>query len=250
MSEKKEIIVGIHSIAAAFNNPNRSSFQLIGTKESIAEVRKLMPKDAKYDLLQKGSHQVQELAKNYYKEMDFQYTRVPSNIFLTSTRVEEKGMAWLYDEIEAGKANKIVALDQVTDVHNLAAILRTSSFYGMDAIIFSRKGGSNFPPSFFRISSGAAEYVPVINVASLPKTLNKLKEKRIALIGFSEHSEDSLLEAEAAQCLVLGAEETGLSHSIKRILDKCISLKSSGDIKSLNVSVAAAVAMEKIFGKK
>lgn len=245
----QEIIVGIHSIIEALNNPERTGHKLFTSKENKSELtKKINLKDyPNLQVLEHKAHDVQEEAKKLYKELDFHFSRVPSNTFLLTDRLELKNLTYLYNLIDESENFKMLVLDQVTDVHNLGAIMRTASFYGIDAVLISRKGDLMRTPTFHRISSGAFEHVPLINCGSLPKTIAKLKEKNILMMGFSEHSEDSTFTSSGKMALVLGAEDVGLSNAITRILDKTISLESRGNIKSLNVSVAAAIAMERMI---
>jgi len=244
----QEIIVGIHSIVEALNNPGRSGHKLFTTKENKSELdKKIKLKDLKdLQIIETTSHKIQEEAKKLYKELDFYFSRVPSNTFLLTERLELKNLTFLYNLIDNSKDFKMLILDQVTDVHNLGAILRTASFYGVKAVLIARKGDLLRTPTFHRISSGAFEHVPIINCGSLPKTITKLKEKKILMLGFSEHSKDAIFQKSEKMALVLGAEDVGLSNAITRILDKTIKLESKGNIKSLNVSVAAAIAMERM----
>jgi len=137
-------------------------------------------------------------------------------------------------------------------VHNAGAILRTASFYGVDAVIVPDKKSFGLTPSFFRIASGAAEFVPMIGVSKLNRTVAKLKESGILCLALSEHAKGDLKMEEIKSskrgiALILGREDVGISNAVLRMIDQHISLDSMGDIKSLNVSIAAAVTMEKCF---
>jgi 23S rRNA (guanosine2251-2'-O)-methyltransferase len=92
--------------------------------------------------------------------------------------------------------------------------------------------------------------VKIVRCSALPKTITKLKELGVMCVGLSEHASEELnkIDNEKSVCLVLGAEDVGMSHAVSRVVDKTIAFKPLGKIKSLNVSVAAAIAMEKIFG--
>jgi 23S rRNA (guanosine2251-2'-O)-methyltransferase len=143
----------------------------------------------------------------------------------------------------------------VTDVHNAAAIVRTASFYGVDYVVVPDKKSFGLTPSFFRIASGAAEYVPLVGVSKLTKTLTKLKDLGVNIIALSEHAKgdlnaENIRESESSTCIVLGREDVGISNAVLRIIDNHISLDTMGDTQSLNVSIAAAVTMEKCFSKK
>lgn len=250
---KDVIIVGLHSIAEALKNKNRFVTYLYASEDGLDELKK-KHQITKNDLERVqiklcSSHKLQEEAKRYYSENDFNYTRVPSQIFLIAESLEEENISWVSDRVNGGKAPKLICLDQVTDVQNAAAIMRTACFYGVEAILISAKGNFGIAPSFARIASGALEHVKIIKVASLPKAITKLKSLGYSCIGFSEHETQNVEKIDTDKlCLVLGAEDVGLSNAVMRMLDKTVSLKSQGPIKSLNVSVAAAVAMEKFFG--
>lgn len=244
----QEIIVGLHSIVEALKNKERSGHKLFTTKENKSELSKKinLSEVSGLEIIENNSHKIQEEAKSYYKDLDFHFSRVPSNTFLVTNKLELKNLTFLYNLIDNTPNFKMLILDQITDVHNLGAMMRTSSFYGINAVLMSRKGDLLRTPTFHRISSGAFEHVPIINCGSLPKTITKLKEKKVMMLGFSEHSKESNFEKSEKMALVLGAEDVGLSNAIARILDKTISLESKGNIKSLNVSVAAAIAMERM----
>lgn len=251
---EQDLIVGIHSIAEAIKNPARTIIELVGTKEGIDELKKRQVRIDKIpaDKIQiVDSHKVQEYAKKWYQELDYEFNRVPSGVYLVCSAVEQYEPTWLYDQLLTGKPINILALDQVTDVHNAAAIMRTASFYGINCILISMKGNFGTGPNFSRIASGALEHVKVVRCSSLTKTLTKLVEMKVNVIGLSEHASENELKVykENSTCLVLGAEDEGMSNAVSRVVPQTIALKSQGDIKSLNVSVAAAVAMEKIFGK-
>lgn len=249
----KDLIFGLHSIYHALKNPLREYKTLVATEEGLTEFKKKYPdlngllKNVEVETLK--THDLQERAKKICAELDVHYQRVPSGVFLLASEKQIEGPGWLYDQIIDGKIKRVICLDQVTDVHNAAAIVRTAAFYGVEALLFSMKGTFGKGPSFNRIASGANEYVSFVQCKGLPKVLTKLQDMGVECIGFSEHSkglEEGRPEAPAT-CLIFGAEETGMSHAVQRILKNSVAISSQGEISSLNVSVAAAVAMEKFF---
>ncbi len=251
-----DIVIGIHSIAELFRAKRRRVLHIFASEEALQDLQKregISRNEISKDVLvMKPSHDVQEEAKKWFKKIDAEYQRVPSNIFVIAEPIEARDLNWLYDEMIKRDSFKLLVLDQVTDAHNGAAITRTAAFYGVDAILIASKGSFGVGPGFNRIASGATEYMEIVKAAALPKTLTKIQEMGVQIIGFSEHAKEDLnkIEIRNKTCLVLGAEDFGLSNAVERLLTNVVALKPQGRIKSLNVSVAAAVAMEKIFGEK
>jgi 23S rRNA (guanosine2251-2'-O)-methyltransferase len=244
-----DIIFGLHSIAEALKNPLRVHDKLVATDEGLAELakkHKINPKNFSVKVEILSSHSVQELGKKYSKELGLEFTRVPSQIFLKTSVLETYNLK----EFLTKPNLKVLALDQITDVHNGAAIMRTASFYAVDVVLVPGAKSFGFTPSFYRISSGAVEHLRIVRVSSLSKAISQLKDAGVQTIGLSEHSEENLSREMLGEkiCLVLGAEETGMSNAVERLVERKLSLKAHGQIKSLNVSAAAAVAMEKCFG--
>lgn len=245
MNETPDIIIGLHSIECALRNSKRTHRLLLTSDKKFASKA-----PESLDVKMVRENEFQNEAQKIFKEYNVPYSRIPSGALLVSNSLPESGPAEIYSELESGKVLKILCLDQVTDAHNAAAILRTAAFFGVDFVVSSQKGGFGMSPGFFRIASGATESVKLGRCATLPKFLTKLQEKEVTCIGFSEHKSASDLEisGEKSICLVMGAEDKGLSHAVQRILTHCVSLSGSGEIKSLNVSVATALAMNKFFG--
>jgi 23S rRNA (guanosine2251-2'-O)-methyltransferase len=259
-SDDFELILGLHSIVEALKNSERTAKKVIATNDAMSEL------SSKYNLNQKylkdlgasvqlvKSHRLQEMGKEAFRKLGYSFQRIPSQIFLMASPLPEVDINWLYSKIKNEERIKVLCLDQVSDIHNGAAIVRTAAFYGVDCILYSGKGSFGRSPSLSRIASGGLEYVKLISCSSLSKTINRLKERGVVCIGFSEHSnscpEKDILNKDTSKlCLVMGAEELGISNAVKRSLDYLVGFTPLGNIQSLNVSVASAVAMEKFFNK-
>jgi 23S rRNA (guanosine2251-2'-O)-methyltransferase len=245
-----DYIAGVHSIYHAIQNNQRPQKLLLATSEGLEAFLKKTKQGRSF--LDKNNVQVELFnsqdfvakTQRLFQESKFEYFRLPGTVLLKCS-----ALPILQPNQLTNTPNRIIALDQITDVHNAGAILRTAAFFNIDAVIMESKGESQFPPSFFRIASGAVEYVKIIRTTSLLHTLKGFKNKGIRLVGFSEEASADHTESHhtSPQCLVFGAEEVGISHAIERILDANISLDSNSPIKSLNVSVACALGIQKIF---
>ena len=233
-----DIIFGIHSVVEALRNSRRTNKKLHATAAAHAQLKKHNP-DAEIH----SPHSLQEEAKRLCRQRDFPFQRVPSGAFLTADPLPQPTLADLYPKLDSVR---LLILDGITDVHNLAAITRTAAFYNLTALLFSRKGGLSLGPGFFRISSGATEHIPLVNTPSLSRAIRQLQERGINPLGLSEKNSTQL--PPHPQALVLGSEDKGLSHAVQRSLTHCYTIPSQGSIATLNVSTAAAVSLQKFFG--
>ena len=110
----------------------------------------------------------------------------------------------------------------------MAAVARTAAFYGVDYVVVPSKKTTGLTPSFYRISSGAAEHVVIKQVGNLSKFIRKCEELGAYCVGFSEHATmdaSEIKETDKATLLVLGNEELGISNAVKRVLTNYIALK-------------------------
>tara|TARA_B100001971_G_scaffold214585_1_gene252858 strand:- start:68613 stop:69365 length:753 start_codon:yes stop_codon:yes gene_type:complete len=246
-----ELIIGIHSIKAALENSLRNCIELFLTEDAKTELKEQL-KNSNISTQVVSPHKLQEIAKSKFKEAEVEYQRVPSGALLIADALAERDMNDLYELVAEG-SKKILCLDQISDVHNGAAILRTASFYGVDAVILPARKSFRFSPGYFRIASGAHEYLKLFQVQNLSKTIRKMQENGTIVVGLSEHADEKFsakeyLSSGKSLALVLGKEETGISNAVMRVVDHKLALNSQGSIKSLNVSVASAVSLEKCFG--
>lgn len=140
----------------------------------------------------------------------------------------------------------LLILDAVTDPHNLGACLRTAEAAGVHAVVAPRDKAAGLTPVVRKVACGAAELVPFMQVTNLARTLKQLKEAGVWVIGTSLEAGakpfyDTDLKAPIA--IVMGAEGSGLRRLTAELCDHLAYIPMAGQIESLNVSVAAGVAL-------
>ncbi len=152
----------------------------------------------------------------------------------------------LFDRMVNAERFALVALDGVTNPHNVGAILRSAAFLGIDAMVVRGEAGrAPLTPAAVRIAEGAAEHVPVAPVPDLDVFLAALgRDGYRVLAADSRGDEDAMtMRWPARGVLVLGSEANGLSEAVRRSIARGVSIRGTGAdvIESLNVSVAAGV---------
>ncbi len=147
-----------------------------------------------------------------------------------------------------GRSPFFLILDRVTDVRNFGAMARTAECAGLDGIIIEEKGNAPITGDAVKTSAGALNHLPVCRVPDLKKTFKLLQNNGIQIIACIEKAEKSLydIDLKIPTALVLGSEEDGISEDLLRTADILVKIPMKGKIESLNVSVAAGIAIYEV----
>lgn len=139
----------------------------------------------------------------------------------------------------------VVALDGVTDPQNLGALARTAEAAGAEALVVRRHRAAHVGSTAMKASAGALIHLPVAEVANIPRALARLKEEGFWVVGLYASAPASIFGERPAGrlTLVLGAEGEGLSRLVRGSCDELLAIPLHGKVGSLNVSVAAGVAL-------
>jgi 23S rRNA (guanosine2251-2'-O)-methyltransferase len=162
-------------------------------------------------------------------------------------RVEVKSAGHSLDEIldRVEGPPLLLLLDGVTDPHNLGACLRVANAAGVHAVVAPKDRAAGISAAVSKVASGAAESTPYLMVTNLARTIDELKERGIWVIGTDGSARASLYEADLPESIawVLGAEGEGMRRLTRERCDALVRIPMRGEVESLNVSVAAGVAL-------
>lgn len=153
---------------------------------------------------------------------------------------------------EAGKNPLILVLDQVTDVRNFGAIVRTAECASVDAIVIPERGAARINADAVKTSAGALHLVPVCRTKDLKSSITFLKESGLKIVAATEKAPDNYTQASlfGPIALVMGSEEDGIEQQILQMADKQVQIPILGKIESLNVSVAAGLLMYEVIRQR
>jgi 23S rRNA (guanosine2251-2'-O)-methyltransferase len=148
-------------------------------------------------------------------------------------------------ELAAAKRPLLACLDQVTDPHNLGAVIRSAEGAGATGVVVPAHGSATVTPAVARASAGAVEHLPVAVVPNLARYLSEVKRGDFWIYAAAGDAATSMWEADLSGgvALVFGAEGKGLRPLVRKTCDDAVSIPLGGNVDSLNVSVAAALLL-------
>lgn len=222
---------GRHPVEAALKNPARKHRKLWATRDAIETLDGELPPDFPVEYAD-----VTDLARLVAKDAPHQ------GLVLECEPLDD---VFLDEVMDAERARPLIVLDQVTDPHNVGAILRSSAAFGAAAIVTQDRHAPPESGVVAKSASGALEAVPWVRVVNLARALDEMAERGYWRIGLTGSAEATLAEAlpSGPVALVLGAEGEGMRHNIEAHCDALAKLPITRAIESLNVSNAAAIAL-------
>ncbi|MGQ7794369.1 23S rRNA (guanosine(2251)-2'-O)-methyltransferase RlmB [Faunimonas sp. B44] len=224
------VIYGWHSALAALANPRRQVRKVLATRNAADRLAREAPG------LPSG---IVEIVDARGLDRAAGPGAVHQGIVLAADPLPEVEL----DEVE--DARLLVVLDQVTDPHNVGAILRSAAAFGADALVTTERHGAAESGVLAKAASGGLEHVPIVRVGNLARALAALGEAGVLRLGLDSENAVPIeaVELGGPVALVLGAEGKGLRRLTREHCDHLVRLDMPGAIRSLNVSNAAAVAL-------
>ncbi|MBP1849736.1 23S rRNA (guanosine(2251)-2'-O)-methyltransferase RlmB [Rhizobium halophytocola] len=223
-------LYGLHTVRAALDNPARKIIKLSVTKNAL-------------DRLELGSEKAPAFPVEIVSPQDIDKALGPDAIH-QGVMLETRPLP--VRRLEALKDSPmLLVLDQVTDPHNVGAIMRTAVAFGAGAVITTQRHSPTESGVLAKSASGALEMIPYIQVTNLADALGELHKLGFQSVGLDSEGPEAIEGAFAGDrvALVLGSEGKGLRQKTRETVGALARLDMPGAIKSLNVSNAAAIAL-------
>lgn len=221
----------VNKILIAEGSQKGQMQQVIGLAKERNVLVQFVPKK-KIDGLVEGNHQgvIAQVAAYQYAEID--------DLFSVAEKRNEAPFFILLDEIE--------------DPHNLGSIMRTADAVGAHGIIIPKRRAVGLTSTVAKASTGAIEYIPVVRVTNMARTIDELKERGVWIAGTDAKGKEDFRTFDGTMPLglVIGSEGKGMGRLIRDKCDFLIRLPMKGQVTSLNASVAAALLMYEVFRKR
>ena len=239
-------IYGTHPVKAVMLNKKRKVFKIL--------------------VIQSNQKELEDFIKENKLEIDQKIISVVNNDEISlnfSGKVTHQGFAILCSTLNFASDNEffvkiknnnfgnILILDQLTDPHNIGAIIRSAAAFDVTKIILSKQtfGGEN--ATICKSSSGVIENVEIILAGNLNSFIEKIKEHNYWVVGLDGYGKNNFSEIRNYEkiCLVVGSEGDGIRKLVKKNCDLLLRIPTSGNVESLNASNAAAIALYEISRK-
>jgi len=238
-SDGRVQLYGVHAVEAALRNAGRPVLRLLMTEN--AENRLVEAVSAR--------HAAPERVSPRDLDRMLGADTVHQGVLLETEPLDEPDIFTLAARADAGP---VIVLDQVTDPHNVGAILRSAAVFGAAGLVMTRRHSPPLDGALAKSASGALELVPIALVQNLARAIAELKEHGCSVLGLDGTAE-GLIEDEPLTdriALVLGAEGRGLRELTRTSCDRLVRIATSGPIASLNVSNAAAISLHHAAWKR
>lgn len=223
------ILYGVHAVTEALRNPARRPHRLLATENGARRLRESL------DALPIEPQIVLPRAIDALLDPD----AVHQGLLLEAAPLADPGLDALPSDA------LVLVLDQITDPHNVGAIVRTAAAFGVDAIVTTERHSPEATGVLAKAASGGLEHVPIVSVHNLGDALDRLGRQAYLRVGLDSEGETLLSEVPMQRplALVLGAEGKGLRQRTRSLCDTLARIDLRGPIRSLNVSNAAAIAL-------
>lgn len=225
-------LFGHHAVTSALENPRRQLIELLVVDKNLQRYRQLADRLAV---------RVRVVSRDQLDRM----TQQPHQ----GVALQVKGSGSAETRLEDLFNSKlIVALDQVTDPHNVGAVLRSANAMGAGAVLVTERRSATDSPIIAKAAAGAMEDTPLVVVANLAQSLERLQKEGFWSVGLAGEATQELssIDLTGKIVLVMGSEGEGLRRLVREKCDYLAKLPMVGTVESLNVSVATGISLYEV----
>lgn len=245
---KHNLLYGVHAVSAAWMNPRRKIRDLFVTESGL---------EALEDSFQKASDaELDRPEPRLVEKEDIEKLLPPGavhqGVALSCAPLAEVEIEDIVDAAADDPTALVVVLDQVTDPHNVGAVLRSAAAFGAKAVIVQDRHAPPVTGTLAKTASGAVEAVPLVRVTNLARAIDQLKAASFWTVALAESGARHLHEVDLSgrTALILGSEGDGIRRLTGERADEIVKLPTGGPVGSLNVSTAAAVALYEVARRR
>ena len=233
----------------------RSVIEAIDSQETLSKVylQRGLTGASSYELIKKLKKKSIEISYVPVEKLNRLTPKNHQGVVATISPINFLSISDLSNLIESKpKSISLLILDQLSDVRNFGAIVRTAECTAIDCIIIQSSGSAPVNGDTIKTSSGAVFNVPICKVSHIKDAIFLLKQHDIKIFGASEKAEKNIFETKfgKSQAIVMGSEGKGLSGSVIKLCDQLIRIPLHGKIESLNVSVACGTILYEMIRQK
>lgn len=244
-ANKSLFLWGKHAVTAALENSDREIYEIFFTENTQNNIQNLVKSRPSFSEANKiklnalSSKDLTALLPDHSVHQGFA-ARVGE--------LDDRGLDSLINRANSSECTFIVVLDQVTDPHNLGAVIRSAVAFSVDAIIVHDRTTPRLDGALGKAASGALEHIPIIRTKNIARAIDKLKKAEFWCTGLSDDAQNELssLSVHNRTAVVLGAEGEGLRRLTRDSCDNLARLPTSLTFPTLNISNAASITFYEI----
>jgi len=229
-SEADPYIYGLHPVAQAMKNPLRTRHRLLATTNALRRLAEELGGEPDIGIEEASSNQISRIAGA---------DAVHQGCLLYCDPLPDLGLDDLYEP------KRLLLLDQVTDPHNVGAVLRSAAAFALDAVVVTTRHSPRLTAVLAKSAAGALDIVPLVRVQNLSRAIEELNARGFTTLGLDASGDRALEEIPlpGPYALVMGAEGKGLRQKTRETCTTLARIDMPGEMESLNVSNAAALAL-------
>jgi len=223
----------------------RAVMEVLKTDRDVNKL--LVAKNSKLDEILKIAHEKKILVSKVEKKVLDRYGEKHQGViaFISPKKYTD------FEDLKFFEDSFLIILDRIKDPRNLGAIIRSCEFFNLDAVIIPKRYSAKLTETVWKSSAGALENVNIVLADNLSKIIEKLKEKKIWIIGADTDGEICFeKDLRGPVALILGEEQKGMRDILKRKCDLLVKIPRKGKIESLNVSTATGILIYEILRQR